>query len=111
MKKNIVIVIGIVLVCLVVLGVYAINSEGRPGTNPTIKIGVTLPLTGDEATLGESNRNAIHLAASKLPSSTKYNYQLIFEDDQFNPALGASAVNKLISIDGVSALISFGSPV
>ena len=112
MNKKILVICGVLLCGLAILGASAFSGAHKQAeTKPVIKIGVTLPLTGDEAALGESNRNAILLAASELSSSTKYDYQLVFEDDQFNPAMGASAVNKLIGVDGVSALISFGSPV
>lgn len=93
------------------LGRFCFDGDEKAGSEAYDQDRGYASAHGDEATLGESNRNAILLAASQLSSSTKYNYQLVFEDDQFNPALGATAVNKLISVDGVSALISFGSPV
>ncbi len=111
MNKTNKIIAGIVVVVLAVWGISYLATPKGPTTKPTIKIGVTLPLTGGVATLGQANKNAILLAYSQLPKDTKYNYQLIFEDDAFNPATGASTANKLISVDGVSALISFGSPV
>ncbi len=103
-------VIGI-LVLILFAGIVSITRNKPEITKPIVKIGVTLPLTGDVAMLGESARNAVELAKSQIPTSTKYNYQFIFEDDQFKPAKGATIANKLISIDKVSALISFGSPV
>ena len=105
------IVAAVIIVAVAVLGVLALSGQKSASAKPTIKIGVTLPLTGDVAMLGQSNKNAILLAQSQLPKNTKYNYELVFEDDQFKPAMGASTANKLISVDGVSALISFGSPV
>ncbi len=61
--------------------------------------------------LGQSAKNAITLAQEGLPKNLKYNYKLIFEDDQFKPALGATVANKLIAIDKADVLVSFGSPV
>jgi branched-chain amino acid transport system substrate-binding protein len=102
-------VIGLVLI----IGLVAKNSKNEANsTKPIIKIGVTLPLTGDIAMLGQSNKNAIELAYNNLDKTKlKYDYQLVFEDDQFKPLIGATTANKLINIDGSQALISFGSPV
>lgn len=102
---------------LIVIDILAISviSGGfgkEQGQKPTVTIGVTLPLTGDIAMLGQSNKNAIELAYQNLDTSKlKYNYKLVFEDDQFKPSIGATTANKLINIDGADALISFGSPV
>ena len=76
----------------------------------TVKIGVTLPLTGDVAMLGQNSKKAIEMAMEDI-TDTKYNYEIVFEDDQFKPSVGVTTVNKLISVDKVSALLSFGSPV
>ena len=104
-------IIGVAIIFLVVLGAVVISSERKALVGkPTVKIGITLPLTGDVAMLGQDNKSAIQLAKDQL-KDTKYNYELIIEDDQFRPAIGANTANKLISVNNVSALISFGSPV
>ena len=113
MNKSIKVILGIIILVLVVWGLSSVikNSDNKSIVEkPTIKIGVTLPLTGPVAMLGESVKNAIILAKDQI-KDTKYNYELIFEDDAFSPKTAATTVNKLISIDKVSALISFGSPV
>src|SRR4051812_44226626 len=104
--------IGILIVVVIIIAAtigFQASNKAQNG-KPTIKIGITLPLTGDVARLGESVKNSLILAKSDLPA-TKYNYELVFEDDQFKPALGVTTANKLINIDKVSALVSFGSPV
>ncbi len=111
MNKTTKIVVGIVVLILAIWGITSLMSTSGPQTKPTIKIGVTLPLTGDVAMLGESAKDALLLAQSQIASTTKYNYQFVFEDDQFKPSVGATTANKLISLDNVSALLSFGSPV
>jgi len=103
--------IGVILVIVAVAVMTKISSNPPPSQKQTIKIGVTLPLTGGVAMLGQSAKNAILLAESRLSRNNKYDYELVFEDDQFKPATGASVANKLINIDKVDALISFGSPV
>ena len=108
-------VVGIVIVAIII-GLVSKNSGqvGSTGSTekPVVTIGVTLPLTGNIAMLGQSNKNAIELAYSKLDTKNlKYTYKLVIEDDGFKPSNGATTANKLISLDHANALISFGSPV
>jgi len=114
MSKIVKIIVGVVLTIAVIwIALASVSKVPGPFAGAgkvTIKIGATLPLTGDIAVLGESNKNAILLAKENL-KNTKYNYEFVFEDDGFNPKTAAGTANKLITIDKVSALISFGSPV
>jgi len=80
----------------------------KPAPEGTIKIGVIAPLSGNLAFLGEGYRDAF-LLAKENSNNTKYNYELIFEDDQMDPAKTATALQKLISIDKVNAVVSFAS--
>lgn len=101
--------VAIVIVVLVVLGFMGLrNTDNKPENKQTVKIGLSLPLTGGVAFLGEPAKKAAELAL-KDAGNTKYNYELVFEDDQFNPTKSASTVNKLINVDKVMAIISFGS--
>jgi len=111
-------IISLVVIIVAIAGLFVVSahkqtvSTATPSQKPTVTIGITLPLTGDIAMLGQSNKNAIELAYSKLDTKNlKYNYKLIFEDDAFKPSNGATTANKLISVDKANALISFGSPV
>ncbi|MEN9921539.1 MAG: hypothetical protein RLZZ517_517 [Candidatus Parcubacteria bacterium] len=109
MNKKIVSILVIILLAVAVFFVF--NSTKTNNTEkPTVKIGVTLPLTGDVALLGQSSKKAIELALENL-GDTKYNYQVVFEDDQFKTQVGATVANKLINVDKVDMLFSFGSPV
>jgi branched-chain amino acid transport system substrate-binding protein len=74
----------------------------------TVKIGLILPLTGQLSNLGESARYAALIAESQL-NNTKYNYKIIFEDNELDPKLTSTALQKLINIDKVDAVISFTS--
>ena len=62
MNKTNKIIAGIVIVVLAVWGISYLATPKGPVTKPTIKIGVTLPLTGGVAALGQANKNAILLA-------------------------------------------------
>lgn len=110
-------IIALLVIILIVAGVWywqANKNVSIPeGEKQTIVIGASLPLSGNLAFLGEPYKNAMNLALAELSSSgnLKYNYKIVFEDDQFDPAKGVSAFSKLISVDKVDALASFGSPV
>ena len=109
MNKKLISVVGIVV--LIVIAIFAFDSLKTTNTDkPTIKIGATLPLTGDVAALGQSSKKAIELALEEL-DNTKYNYEVVFEDDAFKTSQGVTTANKLIAIDKVDVLFSFGSPV
>ncbi|MFA6131921.1 MAG: ABC transporter substrate-binding protein [Patescibacteria group bacterium] len=108
MSKSIKWVIGIVAVVVVVAIGYFVSRGPKEVSEVPIKIGMVAPMTGDLAFMGEGIRDAILLAKENM-SSTKYTYEVIFEDDQLDPKMTASAVNKLISVDKADVIISFSS--
>lgn len=108
MNKLIKWIIGIIVVVAVVAISYFVSNNPSKVSTKSIKIGVVAPMTGDLAFLGEGIRDAMLLAKQDL-KSTQYNYELIFEDDQLDSKMTASAVNKLISVNKVDAIVSFGS--
>jgi branched-chain amino acid transport system substrate-binding protein len=94
---------------LTLLATPAWAAESTTPSKPVVKIGVTIPLTGDLAYAGEGVRNAVTMALQALPPDTKYAYQVVFEDDGLEAKRAASAANKMISTDKVDALISYSS--
>ena len=78
---------------------------------PVIKIGVSTALTGDNAHLGESVRDAMILAKYNLPKDTKFDYEFVFEDDGMEAKKAAAVANKLINIDKVDAIVSMNSGI
>jgi branched-chain amino acid transport system substrate-binding protein len=94
---------------LSLLFVFTLLTFPAFADKPVIKIGASLPLTGDNAHLGESARDAMILAKENLPADTKFDYQLVFEDDAMEAKKAALSANKLINIDKVDALLSFSS--
>lgn len=102
-------IVGLVILVAVSYVVFSQKTTSAPiAEKQIIKIGLSLPLTGGVAFLGEPAKKAAELAL-KDAGNTKYNYQLVFEDDSFDPKKAASTANKLISVDKVLAIISFGS--
>ncbi len=106
MKKYLWIVI-VAIIIVATLG-FSNRSSTPVGEKQTVKIGLNLPLSGGVAFLGEPAKKAAELAL-KDAGVTKYNYELIFEDDQFSPKMAATAASKLINVDKVLAIIEFGS--
>ncbi len=76
---------------------------------PVVKIGVTAPLTGDNAHIGEGIRDAMKMAKEDLGADTKYDYELVFEDDGMEAKRAAATTGKLINVDKVDALLSVTS--
>ncbi len=106
------ILVGIVVIVLVVLVGIRLSQDPAAtpvSAKPVIKIGVSAPLTGNVAFLGEGIRNAMTLAKEQLPKDTKYQYEFVIEDDGFEAKRQISAVNKLIDVDHVDAFFTVGS--
>lgn len=76
--------------------------SAEPKTEPKIKIGVSLPLSGNAAAWGEDIKNTL-LFANKTLANDKYEF--IFEDDQCSGKEAVTAVKKFTSISKVSAIL------
>jgi branched-chain amino acid transport system substrate-binding protein len=111
MNKSIKIILGIVILILVAWGLSSItkNNNKPVGEKQTVKIGIILPLTGPVAMLGEPSKKAAELALKDAGTNTKFDYELVFEDSQFDPTKAVTAASKLINVDKVMAIINFGS--
>ncbi len=90
---------------LFVISLLATPSEANDKARE-YKIGVILPLSGPIADVGKSIHNSILL--SKKLFDPQNIITLIFEDDQFKAKNSVSAVWKLINVDHIDALITFG---
>ncbi len=106
MSKTTRIILSVVITA-VVFFMGQVFSVSKAAVKETFKIGVSTPLTGNVGFVGVGMKNAMLLAKEKL-GNTKYNYEFIFEDSQFDPKVAASAANKLISIDKVDAIVTVG---
>lgn len=103
--------------CLLLLGIILSGCSNEEKTNNSedeniIKIGAVLPLSGDVATFGLSSKNAIDLAVSEWNAKGGIKgkkVKVIYKDDKNIPANSAKAVQELISVDKVAALIGSAS--
>lgn len=92
--------------CLCLVSCDSAPKDKPVQEKPVVKIGVIMPLSGPVASMGAAFRHAPQLALKHLPKDTRYEYKLVIEDDQLQPAKVAGIVNKLIHIDKVDALVS-----
>lgn len=105
MKKNTLIGAIVILVIAVVAGGYYLTTST---TAETITIGHIAPLTGDAAIYGEWETQGIDLAISEINDEGGINgdkLAVIHEDDQLSPTIATNALNKLITVDKVPAVI------
>jgi branched-chain amino acid transport system substrate-binding protein len=98
--------IGLIVVLAIVL-LYT-NRDSLSGNavlggkGEVIKLGFMGPLTGDAASYGESIRKGVDLA---LGEANLKNVEIVYEDSKCEGKEAVSAINKLINIDGVSAIV------
>ncbi len=76
---------------------------------PKYRLGVSLPLSGDTANWGKACQNGMELALEGLPPELRDGLEVIYEDDQVQPAKTTAALHKLIDMDQADAVVSFGS--
>lgn len=111
MKKLITTTIILAAAIIAYIVISTEHSERRnpaDSTKPTIKIGATLPLTGDMGWAGVPVKKAIELSLRDIKSKNdlKYNYELIFEDDRMEPKNTALNYERMVSINDIKAILS-----
>src|SRR3972149_2386513 len=110
-------------VLILALVVVAYSFRGAPAAPPqVVKIGVVYPLTGPVAATGVASVNAMRLAAeivnerypdlkmplaatAGLPNLGGARIELVVADHQMNPELGSSETERLVTQQGVVAII------
>ena len=73
-------------------------------TKPAIKLGAILPLTGPSAATGQDMKDGYELAREQINAAGGANgapSEVIYEDDQNDPATAVAAWEKLVSSDKV----------
>jgi branched-chain amino acid transport system substrate-binding protein len=104
MKKNTAIIFSVVLA----VGLLAWFASRRSPADGPIKVGILLPLTGDGSSYGQKGRKAIEMALDDFnarDSAGAKKVVAVFEDSKSNAKDGVSAVQKLITVDKVPAVV------
>lgn len=102
------------IVVLIIVGLALVHwavvrrVEAPMAGNESIKIGVIAPLSGGGSIFGNALVNSIKLAQADT-KDTKYQYEVVVEDDETNPTKSTSAAQKLTRIDKVKAIITVTS--
>jgi branched-chain amino acid transport system substrate-binding protein len=104
---------GPFLVVAVMAASLFLTGCNKPSTTPgtggdTIKVGEFASMTGSEATFGQSSHKGTALAIEELNAAGGVlgkKLELIMEDDQSQAGQPATVVRKLISRDGVVAIL------
>jgi branched-chain amino acid transport system substrate-binding protein len=109
-QTKIVTVIALILVAVGMAwyGLSQKQSHLAQVTTEPIKVGHITPLTGDAASYGEWEKDGTDLALAEINAKGGINgHQVVIvrEDDKADPAQSVTALNKLISVDKVQAVI------
>lgn len=116
-KKLLALIVTVVMVCSVVTGCAqkaATTTTPADAAKPSseIKIGISEPMTGSEASYGKDMANAIQLAVDEINAAGGINGQKIvtvMEDDGCDPQQATAAANKLVSAGVVAMVGGYGS--
>jgi len=100
----------VVIACLLIVGSFygCSNKTENLQEEKVVKIGVSLPLTGNLAFHGEELRN-VALMALRDAGKTKYQYKLLFQDDAGEGKKAVVNASRFLSVDRVSALVGYYS--
>jgi branched-chain amino acid transport system substrate-binding protein len=96
------------------LAILSILGNGCNRRTPEFKVGADLPLTGTVAYYGTSAMKGIDLALDEIREENGFKnakVQAIFEDNQGEATGAITAMNKLVDIDDVPAVIGGGSSI
>ncbi len=87
------------------------KNEVKAEAKPVIKIGVSLPLTGDIAYMGQALKGAVMVAEQQLKANSKLKneYKFIVEDNAYNTKNVIAINNKFAYADKVNAIVDFAS--
>ena len=97
---------AVIVIVIIVLVIWAVSKGSSTGTsqNQPIKIGVAIPLTGNYASIGEKIKNGLEMAKADLAQKQPgRDVELIYQDACL-PKDVTSALQKLITIDGVKVV-------
>jgi branched-chain amino acid transport system substrate-binding protein len=92
------------LALALIVGCGFVFNAGFTMAADTVKVGIVLPLTGDQAKFGEIEKLSFDMALEEINAAGGINgkkLELVMEDDTGRPEVGRSVVEKLITKDKV----------
>lgn len=103
--------LSVMAVSALAMGLFTgCGGEEKPADQNVVKVGVFLPLTGDNAAGGELELRGIKLANQLHPEVLGKKVELVVADNKSDKAEAASVAARLIEKDKVSVLVgSYGS--
>lgn len=103
--------LSVMAVSALAMGLFAgCGGEEKAADQNVVKVGVFLPLTGDNAAGGELELRGIKLANQLHPEVLGKKVELVVADNKTDKAEAASVAARLIEKDKVSVLVgSYGS--
>lgn len=99
-------------VALLAVGLAMLNGCGEKANSNQALLGANLELTGAQASWGQDSKRGIELAVEEINArpEQKIKLKFIFEDNVSRPQDSTNAMKKLVTQDGVLAVIgSVGS--
>ena len=98
---------ALVLCMILALGACKEEKAKQPQSKPVIKIGALYPMSGDGAVFGEAAKIAVSIFFEEFNSKPhKFDYQVVFEDNQNVLSKQAVLAQKIINIDKADVLIT-----
>ena len=108
MKKLFII---LAVIALAVVGYFCLGQENKvesANEKPIIKIGASLPLTGNLAMYGQALQKVLDLSLKDASEQNlKYDYKIVIEDDAFEIKKALANLNRFKSINNINAVMSF----
>ena len=98
------------LLCVLCMALSLVGCSDEKSDKPVVKIGVMLPLSGENAEFGVNSRYAIDFATQDHKDSP-IKFKIIVEDDMFISSKAAVIANKFVNVDKVNAVVSTFSHV
>ena len=96
-----------IIIFILVIFSFSCNENSQQEDKELFKIGVVIPETGKYAVIGEGERKGLELAFERLQSEYKeYSLKLIFEDFKSESKSVPGAIQKLIGVHNVDAIIT-----
>lgn len=84
------------------------DKTAEAKTKPVITIGASLPLSGNLAVYGKALQKSLDLALKDQDQNKlKYNYKIVFEDDEYDVKKALTNLNRFKSINHANAVMSF----